>query len=155
MEIKGWGLCVGVSRRSANLTHGAASVGAFWIKFNRAPSWVSSVCQVFGYGIAHYLVTISTDNFCKKMKVAVLVLALAALVHADMYLHNPRLVCMCTVNSICELSWLWFFPAFTWFAPLHRGSNNRLDEARRDRNNANRYRGFFLIFLTTKHDKNI
>ena len=42
------------------------------------------------------------------MKIFVLVLALVALVQADMYLHNPR------------------------------GSNNRLDEARRDRNNANR-----------------
>ena len=42
------------------------------------------------------------------MKIFVLVLALVALVQADMYLHNPR------------------------------GCNNRLDEARRDRNNANR-----------------
>ena len=50
------------------------------------------------------------DNFYRqllqKMKVAVLVLALAALVHADIYLHNPRQVYMCTVNNICELSWL-------------------------------------------------
>ncbi|CAI8031608.1 Protein DD3-3 [Geodia barretti] len=42
------------------------------------------------------------------MKAAVIFLALAVCVHADMYFHNPR------------------------------GSNNRLDEAKRERNNANR-----------------
>jgi hypothetical protein len=47
-------------------------------------------------------------DYDPKMKAAVLFLALAVCVHADMYFHNPR------------------------------GSNNRLDEAKRERNNANR-----------------
>ena len=149
MEIKGWGSCVGVSRRSANLTHGAASVGAFWIKFNRAPSWVSSVCQVFGYGIAHYLVTISTDNFCKKMKVAVLVLALAALVHADMYLHNPRLVCMCTVNSICELSWL-IFPRLYLVCSASQGIEQSPGRGQKGQEQRKSVQSFFFIFFYHK-----
>ena len=89
------------------------------------------------------------------MKVAVLVLALAAIVHADMYLHNPRQVYMCTVNNICELNWLRACtqPVCDFFSPpllglFHRGSNNRLDEARRDRSNANRY----IFVFTRKHE---
>ena len=157
MEIKGWGLCVGVSRRGANLAkegHNAQKWVRPGSKFSWAQAWVWSVRQVFGCKIALYLF----DDFCRqllrKMKVAILVLALVAFVHADMYLHNPRLVCMCTVNSILwaqlvasmYVIYIYFFTS-SWFALSHRGSNNRLDEARRDRNNANRYVFFFLLLI--------
>ena len=75
----------------------STKVGAVMIKFNQPLVWVSPVRQIF----------VSSDN-CRKMKVATLVLALAAFVHADIYLHNPRLVRVCTVISAissgsCEL----------------------------------------------------
>ena len=122
MEIKGWGLCVGVSRRGANLAkegHNAQKWVRPGSKFSWAQAWVWPVRQVFGCKIALYLF----DDFCRqllrKMKVAILVLALVAFVHADMYLHNPRLVCMCTVNSI-----LWaqlvasMYVIYIYFLPL-------------------------------------
>ena len=73
-------------------------------------------------------------DYDAKMKAAVLflALALAVCVHADMYLHNPRyrkkFLQFCHFIALATLSCV----------SLSRGSNNRLDEAKRDRNNANR-----------------
>lgn len=58
------------------------------------------------------------------MKIAVLLLLVAATVNGDMYLHNPRYSLDQSDISFNRYSF--------------RGSNNRLDEANRDRNNANR-----------------
>lgn len=82
------------------------------------------------------------------MKIAVVLLALVAIVHADMYLHNPRCVwdgslpASYTPVSLQGLACLvacWYECVAKNDALFCRGSNNRLDEARRDRNNANRY----------------
>ena len=72
------------------------------------------------------------------MKVSLLVLALVAVASADMYLHNPRYARgIASVRSSSRPRGLIILINCDdlFFC---RGSNNRLDEARRDRNNANR-----------------